>query len=94
MAKQENEEQSIKARAKLIYDDKPAPSGPMIPRKPFVQYLRETPPTPLSPMVKALLYVIAVVAVLLLIAAMVKGPKPKPTVKASELRAASSQTQG
>ena len=80
---EENEEQSIKARAKLIYDNEAAPSGPKLARKPFVAYLRETPPTPLSPMAQAILYAIAVVTVLLLIAAMVKGPRPKPTVKTS-----------
>ena len=81
MSAEPNEEQSIKARARLIYDDEPLVSGSSTPRKPFSEYLRETPPTPLSPLLKGLLYALGILVTLLLIGALVKGPKPKPATK-------------
>lgn len=78
-----NEEQSIKARSHLIYDNESKPAEPKTPHKPFAVYLRETPPTPLSIGIKALLGVIAVVVGLLLIAAMIRGTRPKAATKSS-----------
>ncbi len=93
MAAEPSEEQSIKERARLIYEDEPIASGPSTPRKPFSEYLKETPPTPLSGMVKAILYALGIVVTLLLIAALVKGPKSKtPQNKTSMILQSTSAT--
>jgi hypothetical protein len=81
------QEQSIKDRKRLLYDDDDLPAS-SVERKPFALYLRETPATPLSGPVKAALWAAAVVVGLLLAAAAMKSiqgkpPEPaKPKVKA------------
>ena len=84
---QRTQEQSIKARKNELFEvDRPvgAPTGP---RRSFRECLRTTPAAPLSPAVRALLWVAGVVVVLLLLAALVttgsKKPKPKPKPRAA-----------
>jgi hypothetical protein len=77
---QRTQEQSIKARKhQLFEDDEPLDAGP---RRSFRECLRETPAEPLSTPVKALLWTLGVIVVLLLVAALLtashKKPKPKP----------------
>ena len=77
---QRTQEQSIKARKHQLFEvDEPLDSGP---RRPFRDCLRETPADPLSTPLKALLWTVGTVVILLLIAALVTGghkkPRPKP----------------
>lgn len=69
------QEQSIRARKKLLFDEEE--EGPGQARravtKPFAEYLRTTPPAPLSTATKAMLWSIGVVVVLLLIATLLKA---------------------
>jgi hypothetical protein len=68
------QEQSIKARKKLLFDDdEDAPAAApreLVVRKPFREYLQTTPAAPLSGGVKAALWAAGVVVLLLLIAAL------------------------
>jgi len=75
---QRTQEQSIKARKHDLYDDEPDLSTG--PRRPFRDCLRETPADPLSTPIKALLWAVGTIVILLLIAALVTGgnKKPKP----------------
>ena len=51
---------SLKARKDLFFDDTPiASSDSDAPRKPFKDYVRETPAAPLSPLIKAGLWAAA-----------------------------------
>ncbi len=85
MSDPREQEQSIKDRKKLIYDDDPTPlsTGPVIERKPFKIYLRETPPQPLSTGLKAGLWAAGIMVLLLLAGALWKSsqPKAKPSPK-------------
>jgi hypothetical protein len=77
---QRTQEQSIKARKHQLFEaDEPLDSGP---RRPFKECLRTTPADPLSTPLKALLWTLGTVVVLLLIFALAKSgtrtPKPKP----------------
>lgn len=77
---------SLKARKDLFFDDTPAVSDSDVSRKPFRDYLHETPPAPLPPLIKAGLWAAAAVVALLLVAAMyrVSRPrKPKPAATQS-----------
>jgi hypothetical protein len=66
-------EQSIKARRHELYEEEPPPAvaGPLT-RKPFAAYLRDTPAAPLSPTVRALLWLVGVVVVALLVIAVLQ----------------------
>lgn len=57
-----------------LFDDEPPapPEGEAGGSKTFADYLRETPPAPLDPMTKAILWGVGVVVVLLMIAAILK----------------------
>ncbi len=66
------EEQKIKARKALLYDDDPVQAGPTGPSKPFTAYLRETPAAPLPGAVKAGLWALGVLVILLLVGAVLK----------------------
>ncbi len=79
---QRTQEQSIKARKHQLFEvDEPldASTGP---RRSFQECLRTTPADPLSTPLKALLWTLGTVVILLLIAALATGgarkPKPKP----------------
>ena len=74
------EEQKIKARKALLYDAEPvaAPTGPS---KPFAVYLRETPAEPLAGPVKAGLWALGAVVLLLLVASVVKFSNRPAKVK-------------
>lgn len=68
---------SLKARKDLFFDDTPDADTP---RKPFKEYLRDTPSAPLPPLVKAGLWAAGVVVALLLLAAMYRLSRSrKPT---------------
>jgi hypothetical protein len=76
------QEQSIKARKSDLFDaDKPS-STSTGPRRSFADLLKDTPADPLSPLVRALLWTLGTVVVLLLVAALATGgpkkPRPKP----------------
>lgn len=77
----EPQDPSIRERRQRLYEDSndvvPAASAS---RRTVAEFLRETPPIPLSGAVKAMLGGAAVVVVLLMIAAIVRlaqGPAPK-----------------
>lgn len=76
------QEQSIKDRKALLFDQETFENAASGPSKPFRLYLRETPPQPLSPGIKALLWTVAVVVLLLLLAAAIKSQRPKTPVRA------------
>jgi hypothetical protein len=76
----EPQDQSIKARKRQLFEEPQTDSAPTI--KTFDAYLRETPPFGLSPGVKAALWVVGVLVVLLFLLALF-GPRrlhrAKPT---------------
>ena len=75
---QRTQEQSIKARKHQLFEvDEPldVATGP---RRSFQECLRTTPADPLSPALKAVLWVVGSLVVLLLIAALVTGGQKKP----------------
>ena len=92
MSDPREQEQSIKDRKKLIYDDDPRPAstGPVIERKPFKIHLRETPPQPLSGTLKAGLWAAGIAVALLLAGAIWKSSqlktKPSPKTGAAPAR--------
>ncbi len=76
----QTQEQSIKARKHQLYetDDTASQSGP---RRSFEECLRQTPADPLSPTVKALLWVVGTLVIVLLLAAFARVAthhKPRP----------------
>jgi len=73
---QERQDQSIKSRKfQLFDDDDPAAGGPA---KPFADYLRATPPAPMSAGVKAAFWGAGGVLILILLAALLGGRGRKP----------------
>ena len=83
---QTTQEQSIKARKHQLFEADDL-SGEHAPSRSFADCLRETPAAPLSPALKAGLWVLGGVVLLLLLAAFVKvgnrAPKPRPAAAAS-----------
>jgi hypothetical protein len=80
---QRTQEQSIKARKHQLFEaDEPVRSETDGPRQSFQDCLKTTPAEPLSTPIKALLWVMGTVVILLLIIALATGgprkPKPKP----------------
>ena len=68
------QEQSIRARKQLIFGEEELPGqGRRATTKPFSEYLRTTPPAPLSTATKAMLWAVGAVVVLLLIAVLLKA---------------------
>ena len=88
------QEQSIKARKNQLFDaDEPVESSG--PRKSLQDCLRETPATPLSTMVKAILWAIgAVVLLLLAVALATGGGRKKPQSKATSAAPVASRPVG
>jgi hypothetical protein len=77
------QEQSIKDRKKQLYDVD-APAVVEGSSRPFRDFLRDTPAAPLAGGVKAMLWAVGVVVVLLLAAALFKGlGGPKRPTKAA-----------
>ncbi len=71
-----SQEQSIRARKHSLYGSDDHPNlGPGLP---FRECLRTTPATPLSTVVKALLWVVGTLVILLLAAALVASGHKKP----------------
>jgi hypothetical protein len=83
MSDPREQEQSIKDRKKLIYDDDPKPISATV-GKPFALYLRETPAEPLSGLMKAALWAAGVVVILLLAGALWKTTQPKAKAAPSQ----------
>src|SRR5689334_2158571 len=81
------------AREELFEDLGPAGPGADGPRKPFADYVRETPAEPLSGGVKALLWAAAIVVALILVAALTLGPRPRGKGAGAE-RAAAADRRG
>ncbi|MDB5352664.1 MAG: hypothetical protein JWN86_3911 [Planctomycetota bacterium] len=75
------QEQSIKDRKRLLYDDDEPPVSASADSKPFAVYLRETPARPLSAPVKAALWAAAIAVGLLLAGALMKSTQGKPPTK-------------
>jgi hypothetical protein len=77
------QEQSIKARKHQLFEaDEPMGADASGPRKSFQECLRTTPAEPLSTTMKAMLWTVGSVVILLLILALAtagpRKPKPKP----------------
>jgi hypothetical protein len=70
----EQQDQSIKARKSSLFE---GPVGTVDATRPFAEYVKVVPATPLSPGVKATLVVIAALVALLLLAALFTGHGPK-----------------
>jgi hypothetical protein len=76
---QRTQEQSIKARKHELFEvDEPLDTGP---RRSLQECLRTTPADPLSTPLKALLWTLGTVVILLLIAALATGGQKKPKAK-------------
>lgn len=73
----ESEEQSIKARKNQLFEEQSRQAAPSGPKKPIQIYLRDTPAMPISQGVKATLWVVAALVLLLFLAAlMTRGARP------------------
>ena len=71
----EHQDKSIKARKFQLYEERDR-DGSVGAVKPFAEYVRQTPPAPLSPATKATLWALGVLIALLFIAALIfGGPK-------------------
>jgi hypothetical protein len=75
------QERSIKERGKELFVERRDESPDRPPVKPFAVYLRETPATPLSGGVKALLWIVGILVLLLFVAAIwrvQRRPRTRP----------------
>lgn len=72
---QEHQDESIKARKTQLFEVREHVE--VVTLQPFKEYVRLTPPAPLSQGVKAGLWAAGVVVVLLLLAALFIGPPPR-----------------
>ena len=77
---QHTQEQSIKARKHQLFEVDTPLDGSTGPRRSFQDCLRETPAEPLSTPLKALLWTLGTIVILLLVLALATGGtrKPKP----------------
>ena len=66
----ESEEQSIKARKNQLFEAQTREGAPSGPKKPLRVYLRDTPAMPISPGVKATLWGVGALVLLLFLAAL------------------------
>lgn len=71
----EQQDQSIKARKRQLFEE-PAHGDDHPAVRPFAAYLRDTPPAPLSGGVRATLWAVGVVVVLLFLAALFLPRRP------------------
>ena len=83
MAVPREQEDSIKDRKKLLFDNDDPPFIATGDRKPFALYLKETPPQPISGLVKAMLWAVGIAVGVLLMGAMWKASQPKVKTKVS-----------
>ncbi|WZO98356.1 hypothetical protein EP7_005417 [Isosphaeraceae bacterium EP7] len=65
-------------RTHRLFDEDPLVVAESMPRTPFEFYLRSTPAAPLPGWVRALLWAVGLAVALLLVAALTKGPRPRP----------------
>jgi hypothetical protein len=72
----EHQDQSIKVRKSQLFEA-PKPTEVSAALKPFAEYVRATPAAPLSPGVKAALWGVGSLIVLILIAAILFGRNPR-----------------
>ncbi len=77
------QEQSIKARKHQLFEDEDFGTVSSGPRLSFPELLRVTPADPLSPALKALLWVVGTVVVLLLLAALLTSGGTRKLRKSS-----------
>ena len=96
MSEPREQDQSIKDRKKLLYDDDPRPVSASAIGKPFVLHLRETPAASLPTIMKAGLWVAGIVVLLLLAGAAWKAsqPKAKPAPNAKKVEIVRPQPTG
>jgi hypothetical protein len=77
------QESSIKERGQELFLESTEAEFSATPVKPFAVYLRETPATPLAPAVKATLWIVGVVVLILFVAAIWRSQRPsKPRPRA------------
>lgn len=67
----EHQDQSIKVRKSQLFEPSTQFDSPVV--RPFTEYLRTTPPAPLSTTVRGVLWAVGVLVVLLFLAAMLFG---------------------
>lgn len=88
MSAPREQEQSIKERKRLLFDDDPQiDTRSEGDRKPFALYLREVPAAPLSPLIKAALWGAGLLVALLLGAAAYKMSQPREKAASTKPRA-------
>jgi hypothetical protein len=80
---QRTQEQSIKARKRELYEDDEPLDASTGPRRSFRDCLRTTPADPLSIPLKALLWVMGTLVILLLLAALATSGQKKPRPKSA-----------
>jgi hypothetical protein len=75
----EQQDQSIKARKHELFEEPQTADTPTSVLKPFSVYVRDTPPAPMSKGMKATLWVLGALVVLLFLAALFfGGRRPRP----------------
>jgi hypothetical protein len=82
------QERSIKDREEELFfePDEPGPAKP--PPKPFPVYLRDTPPNPMSPATKTVLWIVGILVLLLFLAALWRTHRParRPRLKSESAK--------
>jgi hypothetical protein len=78
----EHQDQSIKVRKSQLFEPTKHVEGPVI--KPFPEYLKTAPPDPLTPGVKAALWTVGVVVVVLFLTALIFGRGTRPRGRRAE----------
>ncbi|MGC8640669.1 MAG: hypothetical protein ACP5XB_12415 [Isosphaeraceae bacterium] len=82
------QERSIKDREQELFFE--PVEGPAKPLKPFPVYLQETPPVPISPAVKVILWAVGILVALLFLAALWRAQRShaRPQTKSTATRTA------
>ncbi len=86
---QRTQEQSIKARKHQLFEVDELPKLSAGPRRSFQDCLRETPADPLSTNVKALLWTLGIIVILLLAITLATGGQKKPKPRSPSVLAPS-----